>query len=543
MNSRAESQWVKWPLMRAKANSFPVIILIATVLIALSFSLRIGGLEARALTIDEATIASFVEGVLDKGYPYIYVSTMEVPLATYELVPYFLALSVKLGGFSEFTLRLPALLFSTGVLSLIFWISLRRFGLAAAIIAGLLYSLSTWSIYWSQNAFHPAQTQFFTLLTATAVYHLLQQERVRLRFALLVWALFTVTYLSWEGSGFLLPVMAVIVLIFKRDNLVWIFQRNLWVMYLLVILTLVAQGVRRVVLQQPHLMLGSGKGDVSLPQLGFLKDSWEPGFYFINFFGMETHLITGAIFLLGAYYAWKRPTLRFYYLVFLITLLCLSNFLLFYNAHYVFFIYPFFIISVGAILTFLIEDVTRLTSRVKAPAATAVASFNLAALLLMAVMSMNSNLIHFYSIGNLGHLGFRSDYRDGFAGVDYRKVSATLKQGYREGDKVISMAPMPTKLYSGITPDYFLQTITDRKIVYDRNLDSPFYRDKFLGTVVLRSDRELQDVLNQNNRVWLVASPWNAMTLVIDADTLQFVQRSMRVVDESYDARLFLWQK
>ena len=514
------------------------------VIVLLCVGLRLANIDTRSLSIDEATLASFVAGVIERGYPYIYVSTAEVPLATYELVPYFLALSTLLGGeFNEFYLRLPALLFSTGTLILIFFICKKQFGLLSAVIASTLMAVSTWSIFWSQNAFHPAQTQFFSLIYVMVIQRLLLEERVRLLTVLAVWVTFTVTYLSWEGAGFLLPVTAVMALIIKRKDLGWVFQWNIWLMVFLVVLTVVAQGVRRITLQEPHLMLGSGKGDVSLPQLGFLNDSWDPGFYFLNFFGMETHLLTGFLFLLGIYYFVKRQELRFFYLYFMMTMFCLSNFLLFYNAHYLFFIYSFFVISLGAILSFFIQDLLLWSKQTQSGLVLGLAGFSVSVLVLLCFTTMNSQVVKFYDFGNAGHLGVRMDYRDGLVGPDYRRLSETLRNQRRVSDRVISMAPMPTKLYSGVAPDYFLQTVTNRKVVYDNKIDTPFYRDKFLGTVVLRSVDELKDVLTRYDRVWMMASPWNALSLVVDAETLEFLNENMTVVDESYDSRLLLWSR
>lgn len=509
----------------------------------LAIFLRFDGLADRPLTIDEATIASFVEGVWERGYPFIFVSTIEVPLATYELVPYFLTFSTVLGEFNDFYLRLPAVLFSLGTLVIIFWICYRQFNVLAGVIASLIYAVSTWAIYWAQNCFHPSQTQFFTLLTIMMVRRLLNEDQVKLSTAILLALTFSVTYISWEGSGFLLPVSALMVLIFRRQQLSWLFQRNLWVMYLLVLLTLVLQGVRRIFLQEPHLMVGSGKGDVSLPQLGFLKDGWDPMFYLINFFGMEIHYIVGAIYVLGVFYFVKRQSLQFYYLYFLMMIFCLSNFLLFYNAHYLFFIYPLFVISVGVIMSWFVQDVIAIARKSGSAVVVALSAVSLAGLICLTVASLNTNVLKFYETGNKVYLGQRYDYRDGIAGVDYRTISEVFRRNYRKGDAVISGAPMPTKIYSGIMPDYFLQTITDRKVVYDPNLNEPFYRDKFLGTAVLRSGDELRDMLSHHQRVWMLAAPWEAMVSVVDQPTIDFVTRNMKVVAESYDARLYLWER
>jgi len=315
------------------------------------------------------------------------------------------------------------------------------------------------------------------------------------------------------------------------------------VMYALVILTLVWQGVRRIMLQEPHLMLGSGKGDISLPQLGFLNDSWDPLFYLINFFGMETHLLVGLVFVVGFYYFLRLEALRYFYLFFILTVLFLSNFLLFYNAHYLYFIYPFFIISVGVIISNAVQDGYSILKRDMSPITLGIGLFASAFFLLTVFASINSNFVQAYSIGNQGYLGVRLDYRNDLAQPDYRTVTEALDKNIRAGDVVISMAPMPTRLYSGITSDYFLQTITDRKIVYDNNLVTPFYRDKFIGSVVLRNFDELKDLLASNERVWFVAAPYQSMPTVIDADTVEFIDSSFRVIKESYDARLYLWTR
>ncbi|APR66745.1 hypothetical protein CN03_07225 [Thalassolituus oleivorans] len=530
-------------LAKAMKNSYLAMALLF-VLVVLCAYFRVSGLELRPLSIDEATIVSFIQGVVAKGYPYVVVSTMEVPLATYELIPYFLTIpSLFTGEVTEFTVRLPSVIFSVGTMIMIFMICFRQFGLFSAVVSCVLYSTSTWAIYWGQNAFHPAPTQFFTLLTVVLIQRLLSQNEPTLKLSLAVWLSFTFTYLSWEGSGFLLPVAAVIVLYFKRDNLLWIFNRNLLVMYALVILTLVWQGVRRIMLQEPHLMLGSGKGDISLPQLGFLNDSWDPLFYLINFFGMETHLLVGLVFVVGFYYFLRLEALRYFYLFFILTVLFLSNFLLFYNAHYLYFIYPFFIISVGVIISNAVQDGYSILKRDMSPITLGIGLFASAFFLLTVFASINSNFVQAYSIGNQGYLGVRLDYRNDLAQPDYRTVTAALEKNIREGDKVISMAPMPTRLYSGITSDYFLQTITDRKIVYDNNLVTPFYRDKFIGSVVLRNFDELKDLLASNERVWFVAAPYQSMPTVIDADTVEFIDSNFRVIKESYDARLYLWTR
>ena len=88
-----------------------------------------------------------------------------------------------------------------------------------------------------------------------------------------------------------------------------------------------------------------------------------------------------------------------------------------------------------------------------------------------------------------------------------------------------------------------MQTITDRKVVYDTVKQRPYYVDKFVGNPVLRNKQELQDVLSRHDRVFFVAAPVDGLTRIIDAETLDFINQNMRVVAESYDSRLYVWER
>ena len=50
---------------------------------------RLTGLSDFSLTLDESTLVEAAKGVLERGEPSLYVGSMLVLLATYELVPYF----------------------------------------------------------------------------------------------------------------------------------------------------------------------------------------------------------------------------------------------------------------------------------------------------------------------------------------------------------------------------------------------------------------------------------------------------------------------
>src|SRR5882672_509551 len=319
----------------------------ALLVLALAAWLRLKGIAEFSLSLDEATIVAFAKGVLDRGYAHVYVGTMEVPLATFELLPYPVAASIALLGESVFAYRLPSALFGTLTTLLIYLVGVRWFGRGAGLLAGFLYAVCPWAINWSQNVFHPAQNQFFALLTVVWAHRLVlgRPERRDYYFAAL---LFACAFLSWEGNGFLLPILGVTALIVRWGDWSWMRRRALWLACALVTLVVVVQGVRRVLLQVNYIMVGSGKSDISMPKLGFLETTYNPSFYLTNFFGSETQFVLAAVFVLGLPLIRRDANLRFVYLFVILATLCMTNLLTFYSAHYLYFALPFFMLAVGA---------------------------------------------------------------------------------------------------------------------------------------------------------------------------------------------------
>lgn len=522
-------------------NSVFLIVSVAVVLVALL--LRLHNIEQHALTVDEATIAGFARGVVERGYPYLMVGGMEVELATYELVPYFLAASIEMFGYSDFALRIPAVLFGTGTCLLIIYCGSAWFGRLAGLIAGLLYAISPWAIYWGKNCFHPSQIQFFNLIALIAFSRLLASNKISLKLACLSALAFAFSYLSWEGSGLVLPIMAFVALVIRWQDWRWFFQPNLWIAAVLIIFVVAAQGIRRTLLAEPFIMVGFGKSDLATPKLTFTQPSYEPWYYINNFFFTETHIGLSLFFILGLIFMFYDRKLSFVVLFVVMAYLSLTNLLGYYNAHYFYFVLPVFLLATAAVFVKLLMLIQ---SRVRRGSGLVFRSQGiLTAVLVMVILLLPAGAggLHLYQLmsGNIDEM--RIDYRPGLAGMDGRTVSLALSQYWRSSDVLITSIPLLTEHYVDNKGDYFVQTITDRKVVYDTVKLRPYYVDKFVGNPVLRSKKELQDVLEQHERVFFVAAPVDGLTRIIDAETLDFINQNMRVVAESYDSRLYLWER
>ncbi len=515
--------------------------LAAGLILLVSLVERLTGLDGFSLTLDESTLVETAKGVLERGVPSLYVGTMRVDLATYELVPYFIASSISIFGISDFTLRLPTALFGVLTTMVAFHAGWRLFDWRVGVLVGLLYGLSPWAEHWAHNLFHPSQTQFFVLLTALQVRRLLQDDCVPVRTYYLAAFLFSCAYLSWEGSGFVLPILLIVAMIMRWGQWNWLKSPHLWVASGIVILVVALQGIRRVLLQADYLMVGAGKSDVSLPQLVFTKTNYSPYYYLWNFFATEFHLVLTVIFVLGLVFAARHWNLRFFYAFTILAVFFMTNFLGYYNAHYIYYLLPIFLIAASAATIKFVDYFASGMSSGLNSVRIGYQVSELALLLLVLAFSTSAGL-RFNYLGEEYRNPLRSDVRKELAGIDYRGLSNELMKYYRPGDVVIALAPLALRHYSGIDGDYFLQTITDRKVIYDPGNKDPVYLDKYVGNAVIRTKEEFAEILAKNNRVWIYASPFGGFKEIVEKELLEFMQKRMKVMGEAYDGKLYLWE-
>lgn len=522
---------VRRPVWPTAVAVFALILLTATVRLAL--------INDSSLTIDEATLVEFARGILDRGYPYIMVGTMEVPLATYELVPYPIAASMALFGTSELAVRLPAVLFASGTCVLIFFAAKRWFDFRVGLVAALLYALSPWAIYWGHNCFHPSQAQFFGMLTLMSAHRLLGDSPPPIWDNYRTAIFLSLAFLSWEGIGFMLPVIFVTGLVIRWGRWQWLQRLHLWLAVAVVATVVVLQGSRRVLLQVDYLMVGSGKSETSLPQLVFIQPDYNPWFYVSNFFGVESNIILSLVFFAGLLLLLDRNSrnLRYVYVIVLTAIFFLTNFLSFTSAHYVYWVLPFFVIGVAAATFGFIDKLIPAEPR---PGLHAVRG-SIAILLVGAELAAATPYgLKLYDLAERWQDPYRRDLRVGLAGAGYRELSAFLRREYRPGDVVITQAAMPMDIYGGMRGNYFLSGLTAQKVIYDPGTGLPRYVDKYVGNPVLRGRADLDELCNKHERVWLFIAPYTFFKKLQEPELLGFIDAHMKVVAESYDAKLFL---
>jgi hypothetical protein len=90
--------------------------------------------------------------------------------------------------------------------------------------------------------------------------------------------------------------------------------------------------------------------------------------------------------------------------------------------------------------------------------------------------------------------------------------------------------------------DYFVQDYTKVQVLYDPVNESPRYLERMTGIPTIRDFNELQNIMHQYRRTWIVAVPHGLFTRLSGYEITDYIYKYGKVVYESYDARIYLLQ-
>lgn len=506
---------------------------------ALTLALRLGCIAETSLTQDESTMVLFAKGVLERGYPFLRQTHAEFLISTYELVPYPIAASLALFGDGELGGRLPSALFSTLTAALIVRFGTRLFDRRVGLFAGLMYAVLPWAIHWGTNAFYPAQVQFFCLLLTMSVHRLIVDPEPRPAVYYAVLGSFALSYLSWEGAGFVLPVLFLLLIACRFGRFEWLTQVHGWLSGSLFILLVVAQLTYRTVLREPYLGIQTGRSQVSGATLAFTAVGYDP-YYYVENLHTESHVVIGMSLLLGILLLPDVKSLRFLYGFVTLTVGLLTMFLGYYALRYVYLALPATLLGAAAATVGVVD---RLTPGEASDAGARWArrcglGIGLALHLSVATPFGLKPLELSPSFARLRPYELRYDS----LGFSFKTMAQSLATRTNPGDIVIVQAPFPLLAYLGRGGDYYLQEVVASSVFYDRQ-SLPYYTDKWIGNPVLRTQDELEEVLLEHERVWFVSAPDGASRASVGEDLYQLVERRMQLVLETADGKLFLSER
>ncbi len=511
----------------------------ALVLGATSATLRARQVGLRSLQHDEVSMAVGAEEVLARGVPVRVIGAFDKPLTTYELVPYPIALAMYLFGESDSAVRSPAVLFGTLTTVLILLAGRRLWGIWTGILAATIHAFSPMAIAWGTNAFHPQQAQLLALATCLLFFEAAPAPGPVTRPALLyvAAAAMVATYLTWEGAGIVLVALLAAKLVASYGDQRWITSRHVWQATGLVAIAVALQLGRRILVNVPYIVVGSGLSD-AVVHLSLLDPSYDPWFYVSNYLLDDNQRGLTVALLVGLPLTWRDRAVRYWVVLLAALVILLTNILPNVSTRYAYFTQPFLILPASAVTSLALARLT--SGRAQPWVVVATRRLVIAGLSLTLFFSSNSIL---QGQRNRGPGGEVTQPEPDIYGIDYRGAARLVAGNRRPSDIVIALRPHAFAFYARQEADYCLQTYTNRAVYYDVSRAWPGYLDKFAGRPVLRSLSELHDVLYRHPRTWILALPERAFERSVDPATLDFLETRARLVFERPNARVYLWDR
>ena len=514
-------------------------------LVAAAF--RFYRLDENSLTVDESTIFMWAQSILERGYPVLPSGSSEVQLATYELYSYILAAFIGIFGTSDFAIRLVSVVFGIGTTYVIFSASCKWFDRRTGVLAGLLYATMPWAIFWSQDAFHPQSHQFFAALTLVQAERILQGTAVPARSYYLAALFFSCGFLCWEGLGFMLPILFVVGLIMRWGNWGWLQNRHLWIACAIVLVVIVVQGTRRILLLDNYLLIGSGRSEISGPETAFLQPYYQPYFYADQIFGGYAVFVVSLLFGLGLVFAHRNLRLRFLAIFVVASVFVMANLLSFYTLHYIYFALPAFVIVVAAATVFFVDWLAIRAAGLNLQARRLASTVVLVALAALELSTAGAFGLKTYAITQSAKAPPPTAYgtRVGTEFVDYKGLGAAFNAYYPRGETVLVETAYSLGQYSGQYGNFFMQSWTFSKVLFDPGGDRVYYIDKTSTSrsPVVRNQRELDDILARNDRIWFVIQPAEVFTAAMDSSVLNYFQERSKLKAQTLNGALYQWPR
>jgi 4-amino-4-deoxy-L-arabinose transferase-like glycosyltransferase len=146
------------------------------ILLAAGFVLRIYDLGAPSFWMDESISSIAAIALMEKGSPILPSGFMY----SRELLNTFLiASSFKIFGITEYSARVPGVLFGTLMILLAYLMGSKWGNKRIGIMAALLVAFSVWEIAWSRQARMYQQLQFFYILSLYLFYEFINHRNLK----------------------------------------------------------------------------------------------------------------------------------------------------------------------------------------------------------------------------------------------------------------------------------------------------------------------------------------------------------------------------
>ena len=509
--------------------------LVLVFIMLLGFFLRVSNFTAMSLDVDEYGVIQYSRGIQKKGYPFIQLGSFEKDVTTYELVSYSIAASRQLLGENVVAYRLPALIYGTLTIAVIGIAGTRMMGWRVGLTAAFIFATFPAGLFWGRNAFWPSQEQFFSLITFWSFYEAIRVRGGPLRHGFLTVAAagFILAYLTWEGSGFILPSLFICIFAMQWARYEWMRDWHLWRCCVVMSFAVGIQLTHRQVASPPaYLQTGISLSDVTTPEpVWFDVTHYDPQYYFNYCLFAENYVIMSLFFIFGVWFCWRDPALRYLSLAIVLMLTWYTEFLPAYAVRYCYDYQSLLVLaSVGIMF--------KACDRIVGLGATKLRWLAAAAVYIVFLLSTNGFILHTYRLSRTGGTPFYGE-RMGIYRTDYRGAAQYVARHFEPGDGLIVAIPHIFEFYSHLDVDYSINTLLDKKITYSGAQEIPVFLDKFRGYPCIRGLEELQDLRSRFKRLWIVQVPIGGGNDQ-NPEVVKYLENNARPMFLSYNAEVDL---
>ena len=440
-------------------------------------------------------------------------------------------------------MRLPSCIMGTLCIGVIALMGRRLFNWRVGLFTAFVYACMPLDIRWAQNAFYPSQCQFLTLLTIWFFYEAIRVRPLQRRYLTAAAVTFCLTYLSWEGTGFLLPAVFIALMVVRPFEWWWLKEFHLYRCLFFMAAVVVAQYCSRTIAGDPYLMVGSGLSNVAGPSLFFLTPAYTPEFYIDKLWLSENQVFFTIMIFLGLPFCWAKRGFRYVLTVLFVLWFLHTNFLAALSPRYCYYYQPLVILAGSAAAITLYDRLVSLAHRAgDATVARVAAHATGLAVLTLLFLQSNEAVMKEYALSSKGDeptlMTRMNTYR-----YDYRGAADYVKSHFRPGDRIIPGIPHVFAWYAGMSGDYSMDTLLGTKTGYDQLLAEPRFVDKFAGLPVVRNITELREVISPAHRTWVVFAPYANFEKLESPAVLDYLHQTGRIEFESYRAKVMLVER
>jgi len=354
---------------------------------------------------------------------------------------------------------------------------------------------------------------------------------------------FCLTYLSWEGTAFLLPAFIIGLMVVRPGEWWWLKEFHLYRCLFFIAVVVIAQYCSRTIAGAPYLMVGSGLSNVAGPSLFFLTPAYDPEFYIDKLWLSENHVFFTIMIFLGLPFCWAKRGFRYVLTVLVMLWFLHTNFLAALSPRYCYYYQPLLILAGTAAAITLYDRLVSLAHRAgNATVARVAAHATGITVLALLFLQSNESVLKEYTLSSKGDQPTLMTRMNTYK-YDYRGAAEYVKNHFRPGDRILPGIPHVFAWYAGRPGDYSLDTLLGTKTGYNYTLAQPRFIDKFAGLPVVRNITELREVVSPAHRTWVVFAPYANLEKLSSPSVLDYLHRNGKIEFETYRAKVMLVER